>query len=494
MSKLRSLASQTAVYGVSSILGRLLTYALVPLHTSIFGKAEMGTVTVLYGYVGMFLVVYTFGMETTFFRFANKDDLKKTLSQTGTFVIALSSLVTIGILLGAGSLIGLESVPGNAVYLQWLAVALWIDAILAIPFAMMRFENKAKVFATTKLINIFLTVGLQLIFLLLIPYLQDHGHEWLDFVPELGIGYIFLTNLVSNLFLLFLLRKWVFKIQIAWPEWSSFRPLLIYATPIMITGLAGILNEQLDKILINDILPNDFYSDSNSLEAAGVYGQLFKLSVFMLLGIQAFRYAAEPFFFTQAKDKKAPELFSRVMHYFVLSCLAVLVLVTVNVDLIAYIFLRDKVFRVALYIVPVLLTGKLFYGIYMNLSIWFKLTDKTQYGTYFSLLGVIVTIVGNVLLIPIIGFVGSAWTSVACYFVMAVVCYYYGQKYYPIPYKFQKLLGYALAAGLLVAGSLQFHHPDFIMDSILRIVVSVIILGAIILIERRNLQKSRLIG
>ncbi len=490
MSQLRSLASQTAVYGVSSILGRMLTYALVPLHTSLFGKAEMGTVTVLYGYVAMLMVLYTFGMETTFFRFANKGDKKSTLNQTGTFVIALSCILTILLLFSANSLSGLEDIPGSPRYIQWLALALCIDAILSIPFALMRQENKAKVFATTKIINIFLTVGLQVFFLLFIPWLQEKGVTWLDRVPDLGIGWIFLTNLISNLVLLVILRKWIARIRLSIPDWKDFRPMLLYATPIMITGLAGIMNEQLDKILINNLLPEDFYADSDALEAAGVYGQLFKLSIFMMLGIQAFRYAGEPFFFSRAEDKNAPELFARVMHYFIIACLLVLVLVTVNVDLIAFIFLRNAEFRVALYIVPILLAGKLFYGIYMNLSIWFKLTDKTRYGTYFSLFGAMITIIGNVLLIPVIGFLGSAWTSVACYFVMCGICYYYGQKYYPIPYRFDKLLGYALISVVLVIISLEVHHPDFWIDSILRVVASLVILGLIVLRERKMLQKS----
>lgn len=493
MSQLKSLASQTAVYGVSSILGRMLTYALVPLHTSVFDRAEMGVVSYLYGFVAMLLVIYTFGMETTFFRFANKGDKEQAVNQTATFIIAISSLLTIIILLAAPSLASEADLQFDTrlitLYIQWLALALWVDAFLSIPFALMRLENKARIFATAKIINILLTVGLQLFFLLLVPFLKNKGFKGLDWVPDLGIGYIFLTNLIANGVLILLLIPWIRRIRITWLTWSSFKPMLYYAAPIMITGLAGMFNEQLDKILIKEILPANFYVGTSPLEAAGVYGQLFKLSIFMMLGIQAFRYAGEPFFFSKAKDKNAPELFARVMHYFVLACLAVLLLVSLNVEFIAFIFLRDEDFRIALYIVPILLGGKLFYGIYMNLSIWFKLTDKTKYGTYFSIIGAGITIAGNILLIPVIGFIGSAWTSLMCYFTMALICYYYGQKYYPIPYRFDKLVIYLIITLGIVLLSLNFHHPDFIYDTVIRGMISVGLLAALLYREQKRIHQ-----
>jgi O-antigen/teichoic acid export membrane protein len=492
MSQLKSLASQTAVYGVSSILGRMLTYALVPLHTAVFDRAEMGVVTYLYGFVALLLVIYTFGMETTFFRFANKGDKQDTINQTATFIIFISTLLTVIILLGASTLAGLADLEFNTelvtIYIQWLAIALWIDAILAIPFALMRLENKARAFATAKIINIFITVGLQLFFLLLVPYLRENGVTWLDWVPDLGIGFIFITNLIANGVLIFILFPWIRRLRITWLNWNTFRPMFMYAAPIMITGLAGMFNEYLDKILLKEILPENFYPNTNPTEAVGVYGQLFKLSIFMMLGIQAFRYAGEPFFFSKAADKKAPELFARVMRYFTLACLTVLVLVTLNVDFIAFIFLRDEVYRVSLYIVPILLGGKLFYGIYMNLSIWFKLTDKTSYGTWFSLFGAAITVIGNLLLIPVLGFEGSAWTALLCYLSMSLICYFYGQKYYPIPYQFQKLIVYFIATLVIVVASIYIHHPDFLFDTILRIIASVLLTGALIYWEWRLIR------
>ncbi len=494
MSKLKSLASQTAVYGVSSILGRMLNYALVPLHTYYFQDTEsLGIVNIYYGVVAMLLAVFTFGMETTFFRFANKGDKAEVFGSTRTAVLFISTLITVPIFLFAPQIAAIAGYQGTELFIRWLIITLWLDAFMAIPFALMRFENQARFFATAKVIHIFISVGMQVFVFLVVPWLRDSGYE-VGWVPDLGIGYIFLANLVANVILFLIIRKWVFRYPLRWPGWQAFSPLLAYAVPIMLTGFAGMINEQVDTVMIKGFLPDGFYGSSEALEnptaAAGVYKQTFKLSVIIMLGIQAFRYAGEPFFFSQAKDKNAPELFARVMHYFTIVCLLILVLVSVNVDLIAQIFLRRESYRVALYIVPILLTGKLFYGIYMNLSIWFKLTDKTIYGMYFSLLGAGITILGNFLLIPVIGFVGSAWTSVACYLVMAIVCYYYGQKYYPIPYKFIALSGYFLISILLILLSENFHYQDFWMDAALRILISVILVVLLFFRERKKLRKS----
>ncbi|UII27737.1 polysaccharide biosynthesis C-terminal domain-containing protein [Fulvivirga maritima] len=494
MSKIKSLASQTAIYGISSILGRLLNYALVPIHTDLFPNPnDLGVVTGLYAYTAIFLVLYTFGMETAFFRFATKDNKEDTYNITASFVFFCSTVLSILIFLFSDTLAAWAGYPDSSNLVTWLAIILWIDGLLAIPFARIRLENKAKLFATARIINIVINVGLQVLFLYLIPLIIRKGWtgaEWLQTVydPDLGIGYIFLANLIANILLLGILGKWLLKVKLTFNS-QKLKPILIYASPILLTGLAGMLNEQLDKILIEKFLPDHFYDDMTSTAAVGVYGQTFKLSIFMMLAIQAFRYAGEPFFFSNAKDKKAPELFAKIMHYFVLLSLLIFLMVSINVELIGFVFLRSSTYRTALYLVPILLLGKLFYGIYMNLSIWFKLTDQTMYGTYFSIFGAAITIIGNILLIPVIGYTGSAITSVLCYLCMTIICYRIGNKKYPIPYNFKILSVYIIIACIIAAGTQLFKLENFWMDSIVKLAISLSIVMFIYFIEKPKLVK-----
>ena len=312
MSKLKSLAGQTIIYGVSSILGRVINYVLVPLHTEVFGTEEMGKVTELYAYVAFLLVLYTFGMETTFFRFTSRDKSEDHYHHASTTVLAISTFFTLLIIFNTTSLAHALNIDGQEHLIQWLAAIIFIDAATAIPFARLRMENKAKAFAYTKFAIIVINVALQLFFLILLPKMTSlRIFEWL-YQLDLGIGYIFLANLIANLCLLLVLWKSITQIRFKW-SWKKIRPLYIYSFPILITGLAGMVNEQMDKILIEHLLPDDFYLDMNSSGALGVYGQTFKLSIFMMLAIQAFRFAGEPFFFSNAVDKQAPSLFAKAL-------------------------------------------------------------------------------------------------------------------------------------------------------------------------------------
>ncbi len=484
MSQLKSLAGQTAIYGVSSILGRLINYALVPLHTIVFATGELGVVTALYAYTAIFMIIYTFGMETAYFRFVKKNPLNA-FQLTSSAVIVISTLFSLALFLFSDSVAYLINYPDTGLYIRWLAIILWIDSFLAIPFAKLRHENQARKFASAKIINIVLNIILQVTFLLLLPTIQElfasSSKPW-----DIGIGFIFLSNLIANAALIIILFSEIKLIRLKF-NWAEFKPILLYAFPIFLMGLAGMLNELLDKILLGYVLPDNFYENLNSTQALGLYGQTFKLGIFMMLAIQAFRYAGEPFFFSKAENKDAPELFAKVMHYFVISGLLLFVLVSINVDLIAFVFLRSPEYRIALYLVPLLLFGKLLYGVYLNLSIWFKITDKTMFGTYFSILGVVIMVLANVLLIPVIGLVGCALSIIICYAIMSLACYYYGQKYFPVPYKFQYLLPYLAASLLIVYVFYSWHISNFIYDSIIRIVFSGILLIFLIWFEKKNL-------
>ncbi|MDN5201602.1 oligosaccharide flippase family protein [Fulvivirgaceae bacterium BMA10] len=500
MNPLKKLAGQTVIYGGSTILARLLNYLLVRLHTDSLKPDEYGIYTDLYAYMALFMVVYTYGMETAFFRFATKGD-KKEIYSTTTSSIILSSIVFTGTLvLFSPKIAGLLGYDGFSEFIVWLACILFIDAIVAIPFAKLRLENKPMKFATIKLVNILVTIFLQLFLLWLCPRIHEGKFlvEWQPFInsfwrPEDGVKYIILSNLIANALLILFLWRSLASIKFG-IKWHVLKPLFIYGWPILITGLAGIANERFDVVFLGDFLPEDFYPDRTNRSVQGIYGSSVKLSVFMLLGIQAFRYAAEPFFFSSAKDKNAPELFARVMHFFVIACTIIFVGVSINVELIADLLIsgKDQSYREALYIVPYLLFGKLFFGIYVNLSIWFKLTDKTIYGMYFSLTGLVITVLGNYLLIPLLGWEASAFTGIATYSSMVILCYLFGQKFFPIPYKLLPIVLYLMSGMGVIYLSNLIYVEDELLKSVFNLVICLFYIVIIFLIEKKNL-KARII-
>ncbi len=456
MSQIKKLAGQTAYYGISSILGRVLNFLLLPIWTDRLVRSEYGAVTELYAYVALCLIVYTFGMETAFFRFSNKTNAKEAYNSTATAVLSTSAFFSALIYLLSDQI---ANALGNGVeqqYVQYMAAILFIDGLIAIPFAKLRLEQKALKFALIKVSVISTTIILNLLFIMVLPDisagkyligLQETVNKFYN--PSLGIGYIFIANLLANLLYLPLLWKQLLQIKLS-IHWSTFKPMLVYALPIFLMGLGGMFNEQGYALILKHVFPEDLGISGD--DALGVFSGAFKLSVVMMLGIQAFRYAAEPFFFSHAENKEAPALFARIMHYFVVFNIVVLVAVALNTELIGDVFLRNDTYKEALFVLPILLIAKLFYGVYVNLSVWFKLTDKTIYGTYYALIGAIITLLGNLLLIKEIGYYGSAVTALVCYGVMSLLCYLKGKKTFPIPYNFKPLFGYLIIAILIIYG------------------------------------------
>jgi len=471
MSIAKKLLGQTAAYGISSIVGRFLNYLLVPLHTLIFDKEAYGVIGGLYAYVGFFNILYIFGLETAFFRFANRPDADRTklYNQVLSFLIVSSIFFTGLILIFLDPISKLISFPNQKLYIAWLAIILAIDAITAVPFARLRLENKPLKFAGIKMANILLTVGANLFIFLFCRqvYLGNFLPELKPLIskiyfPEWGVGYIFLINLVANFLLLPMLWRELssFKFNL---NFSFIKPLLRYGYPIMLMGFAGMVNELIDRILLLELLPPDFYPDTSVKGAVGIYNACYKLAMFMILTIQAFRYAGEPFFFSQAKEKDSARTFAFVMKWFALVCTFIFLFISLNLDIFK-LFIRRSEYYPGLGIVPILLLANLFLGLYYNLSTWFKLTDKTHFGTFISFGGAAITIISNIVLIPRLGYMGCAWATLACYFSMAAVCYLLGQKYYPIPYPVVSILAYlGLAVGLVI---LAANIP--VTDTILR--------------------------
>lgn len=440
MSVYKKLLGQTAIYGLSSIVGRLLNYFLVPLHTRIFDPLEFGIISLLYVYVTFLIIVFTYGMETAYFRFASKEGAdEKKIYGTSLGSILLSSLAFVALLfLFAQPLANGLGIAYAKQYIYFFALILGLDAITAIPFAKLRQQNKAIKFVTLKLINIGINFSLNIYYLLVCPWLVTNGLEQfvLFYNPDLGIAYVFIANLLASAITLLILYKEILltKLQFDFVIWKK---MMVYAFPLLFAGLAGMINQSLDRVLLQFLLP--FSADEN-LAQIGLYSAAYKIAILLVLAIQAYRMAAEPFFFSIQDDKNNKVIYARVMDYFVAFACIVFLGVMFHIDIIQYFLGAD--FRSSLSIVPIILFANIFLGIYVNLSIWYKLADKTMYGLYFTSLGAAITVGLNLWLIPVYGYIGAAYTTLACYFVMVLACYIVGQRFFTVPYKTGKIILY----------------------------------------------------
>lgn len=461
MALIKKLAGDTAVYGLSSVLGKVLNYLLVPLYTFAFAEGEYGIVSELYAYTAFVMIILLYRMETAYFRYgAEKKNRRSVFNTALTSILISTALFTLAFSLMSddfGQLIKLR--PEHQPLIQLLVLIWAMDVLCEIPFARLRMEGKAWRFAGIKLTNISINIGLNLLFLLAFPYLMEVENPgllagWVQqwYVPEFGIGYVFLANLTASFMtVLLLIPQWEgFKFQFDAAIWKN---MLAYSSPLIIAGLAGITNEMLDRVLLKHLLPFSLEENERQL---GIYSASYKLAVFMALFTQAFRYAAEPFFFQHAKNLKAPDLYAAVGKYFVITGLLAFLVITLYLD-IFQLLLRREGYREGLDVVPILLMANLFLGLYYNLSVWYKLTDKTIMATWIGLGGALITIVLNVWWIPIFGYMGSAWATFICYALMSTASYFIGKNHYRLPYEWTSIGLYAL-----VAVGLYFLHEQFI--------------------------------
>jgi O-antigen/teichoic acid export membrane protein len=439
-----SLAGQTAVYGMGTIIPRLLNYLLVPFYTRVFAQAEYGQITELYAYVAFLLVFLTYGMETAYFRYANKDGSTRVFNNAWSSIILTSSVFVLAMLFASRPLAHAIGYEAESSFVMLIALIVAMDAVTAVPFARLRQQNKARIFAAIKITNVSVNIGLNLVFLVMIPEKAAHWSTLL-LGPDSGmVLWVFVSNLGASLLTLLLLIPHCrsFKWQI---DFELLKPMLNYAIPVLVVGLAGMVNEVMDKLLLKHLLPNP----DQALAQVGIYGANYKLAVLMTLFIQMFRYAAEPFFFANADKTESPRLFARVTNYFVIFGLAIFLLVTLFIDYFKFLIGPD--FHEGLSIVPIVLLANLFYGIFFNLSVWYKLTDRTRYGAIISLIGASITLFLNIALIPVWGYYGSAWAHFVCYFSMMTISYIWGKRFYKVPYFLLPALGYLVLALALFA-------------------------------------------
>lgn len=465
---IKKLAGQTAVYGLSSIVGRLLNYLLVPYYTRLFLPDEYGVITEIYSYTGIAIIMLTYGLETGYFRFATNNKDESSLYQSLLTSLALSGLIFVSIIFVFQSSINTGiGLPSDNYFVLIMALTVSFDAFLALPFARLRHLSKAFHFASFKLFGILLNIGLNVLF-----YETDLG-EYLGLSTYFsGVGYVFLSNFVSTILTLVamlsyieLFRKFDFKL---------LRTVLQYSYPILFLGLAGMVNESGDKILLKYILgyTGDF-SDKQIMHELGIYGANFKIAIFMMLFIQAFRFAADPFFFKNSGGANNKTLYASVMHYFVFTGgLVFLGIITFMHFIKGFI---SSSYHEGLAIVPILLVAKWVYGIVFSMSFWYKLTDRTIYGLYITLVGSAVTLIGSLLVIPYFGYVGLSYVILASYSAMAGLSYYYGQKYFPVPYNKRLIIVLVTVPIILymLINYLSVNTLDFILPGIISMIAYV---------------------
>lgn len=446
MGAIKNLAKDTAVYGISSIVGRFLNWCLVPMYTRLFTEATYGVVTLVYSISAVALIILIYGMETGYFRFANHDWWKDSDLVYGTSMISLSvssSVFLIGTLLCLEPLTGLLHCGGHTSYVAMMLVTLALDAFTAVPFCRLRYLHRPVRFAGIKLAGIALNIGFNLFFLLVCPWLSRTAPAltagWYD--PDFGIGYIFLSNLISSGVTALLLLpeltcvRWRFDSRL-------WREMLSYSWPLLVLGVAGILNQTIDKIL----LPVLVADPARAMVEVGIYGANYKIAIVMVMFIQAYRFAFEPFIFAQNKDRGGAKLhnYALAMKYFVIFSMVIFLGVMFYIDIVRLLIAPE--YYPGLKVVPVVMVAEFFFGVYFNLSLWYKLTDRTGWGTLFTLLGLAVVLLLNALLVPRMGYMGCAWASLGCYGVMMLTNWIIGQRKYPIPYQTGRLCAYFAGA------------------------------------------------
>lgn len=445
MANLRSLVKDTAIYGISSIAGRFINYLLVPIQTAAFaaGGGEYGVVTNIYAYTALLMVILTYGMETTFFRFINKteDDPMRVYSTVLVSVGVSSLLFVIAVFALLPQIAGFMKYPDHPDWVAVMFVCVAIDAFKCIPFAYLRYQKRAIKFACLQLVNIILNIILNLTYLIVLPALRLNPFGLYDDKFTLNVGMVFYINLVCT----------AVVVVCFWHELTGFRyrfdralwgKMMRYAWPLLILGIAGILNQTLDKIIFPYL-----YTGADEKAQLGIYGAATKIAMIMAMITQAFRYAYEPFVFGKAKDRDSRDTYAKAMKYFVIFTLLAFLAVIGYMDILRYV-IRDRSYWPGLRVVPIVMAAEIMMGVYFNLSFWYKLIDKTIYGAWFSAAGCLVLVVVNVLFVPKYSYMACAWGGVAGYGTAMVLSYLVGQRKYPINYPLKSIGVYVVITAL----------------------------------------------
>jgi O-antigen/teichoic acid export membrane protein len=487
---LKKLAGQTAVYGLSTIIGRLLGVLLIPLYTRMFLPSEFGVFAEFYAYSSFLLIILTYGMETALFNFSVREQNSDTVYTTALLSLFATTIIfLLPVFFFTRPLAEIIRHPDHPEFITWIALIISLDAFTSIPFARLRQLNKPGRFAKIKMVNIGANIGLNLFFIALCkPAYENnlspfHSFALQVYKPEIGIGYIFIANLLASGVALVMLLPDIFRVKIRF-DYEMWKRMIWYALPLMLAGLAGMTNETGDRILLKYLLPENVAASQ-----LGIYGACYRISIIMTIFIQTFRYAAEPFFFSQSKESNSKEIYADVMKYFVIICSLIFLGTMLNMSWIQRFV--GPAYLSGLGVVPILLLANLCLGVFFNLSIWYKLTGETRYGAYLTLYGAIVTLLLNFLWIPSHGFfggyMGSAWATLICYASMMVISYIVGQRKYYIQYDLSRILGY-LFISLTLYGLSTFIHTGPILNLVVKNSLLVIFLVLVFSFEKDNIR------
>jgi O-antigen/teichoic acid export membrane protein len=487
---MKKLAKETAVYGLSSMIGRFLNWLLVPLYTRVLaGTEEFGIYTNLYAWVALLLIILTYGMETGFFRFINKEGTKEPMRVYATTLFSIGTSSILFLLLASCFLHPLSHLLNYADHPEYLAMMLGvvaIDAFCCIPFAYLRQKGRPFRFMGIKLLGIFLNIILNIFFLVVCPDLHQQGSELIGwfYLPGYGVGYVFVANVITSVVtLLFLIPDMLPALGYK-PDFNLLKQMLRYSFPILILGIAGILNQTADKILFLFLFADKTYAQAQ----LGIYGACFKIAVVMVMFIQAFRYAYEPFVFARNKSGANQEkAYSDAMKYFIIFALFIFLGVTFYLDLIKY-FVAPTYYP-GLSVVPIVMLGELFFGIYFNLSIWYKLSDQTKWGAYFSIAGCLVTVAIILGFTRDYGYMACAWASFVCNLLMMLLSYFIGQKKFPISYDLRSAFIYFVSAIILYSAGMFPVIESEVLRLSYRTVLLIVFL--IIIVKRDFPQQKR---
>jgi O-antigen/teichoic acid export membrane protein len=457
LSLYKNLFKQTAIYGLATVLPRMFSFLLVPIYTELLPKAAYGKVSIIFSWMIFFNVILAYGMETAFFRFYNKESNKKSVVETTTVSIFWSTLLFLFV-----SLLFRNTLANwSGIDMQYITYTIWIlvlDALVIIPFSILRANQRPLYYSSIKIGNVVVNLLLNLFFLVVLPRIaQSNPTGFLSefYFENFQIGYIFISNIIASLLTFLALSSNYF--QIKWQfDFDLWKRMMRYGLPILVAGIAFAINEQFDKILLGKLLPSDI-ADSE----VGIYSACYKLGLFMVLFRTAYTLGIEPFFFSHADKENATQTYATVTKYFVIFGSFILLTVIVFADLFKYLMIRDASYWEAMKVVPLIILANFFLGIYTNLSVWYKLIDKTHIGAYISIIGAIITLVLNFLLIPKFSYYGSAIATIAAYGSMMFISYFMGNKYYPIPYDMKKIGGYLGLSILFSILSFYFFRENY---------------------------------
>lgn len=463
MNPLKKLFQQTAIYGLATVLPRMLSFILVPLYTSVMATGLYGEVNIIFAWFAIFNVFLAYGMETAFFRFFNKAENKNVVITTSLISIlgTTAAFAALALLFqhSLADLLGME-----AKYIWYVVVILSLDALVIIPFAWLRATEKPMRYAVIKISNVALNLILNVFFLLLLPKIAKENPEgffgWM-YRPDFEISYILISNLIASGITLLLMLPLYLKGKYVF-DGDLWKRMMHYAWPVLIAGIAFTINEVFDRIMLENLLPDDIAESE-----IGKYSACYKLGLFMTLFATAFRMGIEPFFFSHAGTENPQKTYAQITNYFVVLGSIILLAVVVYADVLKVIIVRDKAYWEAMDIVPPIVLASFFLGIYHNLSVWYKVTDKTRYGAFISIVGAIITIGINFVFIPKYGYMASATATLLAYGTMMVLSYYFGRSRYPIPYNFRKILFYLGTSILFSALSFYVFDRNLYIGSVL---------------------------